>query len=144
MQPAAWPSVASSADGTKLVAGLGYIYTSADSGVTWTQTSAPGWGQWSVASSADGARLVAAAEGGLIYTSYSVPTPQMSITPTSNSLTLSWIIPSSNFVLQQNSNLTTTNWINVTNTPVLNVTNLQNQTTLPSPASSYFYRLKSQ
>ena len=33
--------MASSADGTKLVAvSIDYIYTSADSGATWTQTSA--------------------------------------------------------------------------------------------------------
>jgi len=144
VQPAALPSVASSADGTKLVAGLGWIYTSADSGVNWTYTNSISSYMWSVACSADGARLVAAAEGGLVYTSYSIPTPQMSITPASNSLTLSWIIPSCNFALQQNSDLTTANWINVTNTPVLNLTNLQNQTTLPSPASNCFFRLKSQ
>src|SRR5262245_16612079 len=42
-----WASVASSADGTRLVAAvgpcceLGPIYASADSGVTWAQTSAP-------------------------------------------------------------------------------------------------------
>jgi len=74
--------VASSADGTKLVAvssgpaaqwnGLdpvgGYIYTSGDSGVTWTQTgSKQAW--TSVASSADGTKLVAVASLGHIYTS---------------------------------------------------------------------------
>jgi hypothetical protein len=142
VQYASWPSVASSADGTKLVAGLGWIYTSADSGTTWTQTSAPGWSQWWVASSADGARLVAAAEGGLVYTSYSIPTPQINITPASNNLALSWIIPSTNFVLQQNSDLTTANWSDVTNPPVLNLTNLQNQVMLPLPGGNSFYRLK--
>jgi len=39
-----WKSVASSADGTKLVAAVldGYIYTSGDSGATWIQTGT--WG----------------------------------------------------------------------------------------------------
>jgi hypothetical protein len=97
-----------------------------------------------VALSADGNKLIATVAGGLVYISSAIPTPQMSITPTSNSITLSWIIPSINFVLQQNSDLTTTNWINVANPPVLNLTNLQNQTTVPFPASSNFYRLKSQ
>ena len=67
-----WVSVASSADGTKLVAvsngninynninNLGYIYTSTDSGVTWKQTG-PQTNWTSVASSADGTKLVAAA-----------------------------------------------------------------------------------
>jgi hypothetical protein len=72
--------VASSADGTKLVAVSryvyaassgytdGHIYTSVDSGATWTQTGTrEGW--TSVASSADGTKLVAASEGGGIYTS---------------------------------------------------------------------------
>ena len=66
-----WLSVASSADGTKLVAGagVGYIYTSSDYGATWTQTTAPVATWLSVASSADGTKLVAAADAGYIYTS---------------------------------------------------------------------------
>jgi hypothetical protein len=64
-----WSSVASSADGSKLVAAVngGLIYTSTNSGSTWVATSAPNNGWRSVASSADGTRLVAAC--GLIYTS---------------------------------------------------------------------------
>jgi hypothetical protein len=68
-----WWSVASSADGTKLVACVGYtsrgrIYTSWDSGVTWTaRESDRKW--WSVASSADGTKLVACVDIGQIYTS---------------------------------------------------------------------------
>ena len=65
-----WISVASSADGVKLVAAVynGSIYTSTDSGVTWTaQIPSTNW--VSVASSADGTKLVAAAVPGQIYTS---------------------------------------------------------------------------
>src|ERR1039458_6106727 len=71
-------SVALSADGNKLVAvvGDGYstgpIYTSTNSGVTLTQTTAPTNNWMSVASSADGTKLVAVAmnsEGGFIYAS---------------------------------------------------------------------------
>ena len=68
----AWGAVASSADGTKLVAAVhrGQIYTSTDSGVTWTaRDSARNW--YAVASSADGTKLVAAEDGGQIYTSTS-------------------------------------------------------------------------
>src|ERR1019366_5810490 len=65
-----WTSVASSADGSKLVAVSesasgdpgnpnGLIYTSTDSGATWTATSAPRTEWWAVASSADGTKLVA-------------------------------------------------------------------------------------
>jgi hypothetical protein len=68
-----WNSIACSADGSKMVAvmgttvdtssgttGVGAIYTSADSGATWTQTSAPTNVDWcGVASSADGTKLAA-------------------------------------------------------------------------------------
>ncbi len=70
-----WSAVASSGDGSKLVATVkgGQIYTSADSGVTWTpRDSGRNWS--SVASSADGTKLVAgvgdnASLFGNIYTS---------------------------------------------------------------------------
>ena len=65
-----WSAVASSADGTKLVAveRNGQIYTSADSGASWTvRESVRDWR--SVASSADGDELVAVARGAQIYTS---------------------------------------------------------------------------
>ena len=69
-----WRAIASSSDGTKLVAavGGGYIYTSTDSGVTWTERTSAGSRNWyGLASSADGLKLVATVgEGaGYIYTS---------------------------------------------------------------------------
>jgi hypothetical protein len=65
-----WHCLASSTDGTKLVAGAdgGPIYTSTDSGVTWT--SRTGNAQWyGAASSSDGTKLVAVVNNGQIYTS---------------------------------------------------------------------------
>jgi hypothetical protein len=65
-----WRCVASSSDGTKLVAGVdgGPIYTSTDSGANWTARA--GVGPWySVASSADGTKLVAGVNNGQIFTS---------------------------------------------------------------------------
>ena len=62
--------VASSKDGTKLIAGVygGYIYTSTNSGATWTpRASSLGW--YAVASSSNGKKLVAGVYGGYIYTS---------------------------------------------------------------------------
>ncbi len=68
-----WSSAASSWDGTRLVAATyaswdmtkalspGVIYTSKDSGCTWTMTSAPSNYWQAVASSANGSRLVAVA-----------------------------------------------------------------------------------
>jgi hypothetical protein len=72
-----WSSVASSADGAKLVAaaygsyigGGGPIYTSTNAGASWTECNTPDFGCISVASSADGAKLVAIADNGPIYTS---------------------------------------------------------------------------
>ena len=65
-----WRAVASSADGSKLVAApsFGSLYTSTDAGVTWTpRDSTRGW--LAVASSADGSKRVATTFGGRIYTS---------------------------------------------------------------------------
>ena len=65
-----WQSIDSSADGTKLaaVAVNGQIYTSTDSGATWTsRDSNRAWR--SIASSADGTKLAAAPSNSLIYTS---------------------------------------------------------------------------
>jgi hypothetical protein len=65
-----WRAVASSADGTKLVAVVqgGRIYTSTDAGINWTaRESNRVW--YGVASSADGNKLVAAAFNGQLYTS---------------------------------------------------------------------------
>jgi hypothetical protein len=59
-----------SADGTKVAAGSrGLIYSSTDSGRTWSVTSAPTRFWISIASSADGSTMIAAAYPGEIYTS---------------------------------------------------------------------------
>jgi formylglycine-generating enzyme required for sulfatase activity/photosystem II stability/assembly factor-like uncharacterized protein len=65
--PVPWTSVASSADGSKLVAvGDGYIHTSTDSGATWSKRDP--WGYWtSVASSTDGSKLVAVSNGSIVH-----------------------------------------------------------------------------
>ena len=65
-----WQAIASSADGSKLIAAPapGQIHTSSDAGATWTaRESSRNWS--AVASSADGSKLVAAALGGYLYTS---------------------------------------------------------------------------
>lgn len=65
-----WRGVASSADGSKLVAVVngGNIYTSTDFGLNWTaRATSETW--WAVASSADGVKLTAVTFGGQIYTS---------------------------------------------------------------------------
>jgi hypothetical protein len=75
-----WQSITSSSDGTKLAAVVqsGLIYTSTNSGVTWTERTNAGGGvtgeslskSWrSITSSSDGTKLAAVVYGGYIYTS---------------------------------------------------------------------------
>jgi hypothetical protein len=153
-----WSSVASSADGTKLVAACGpggysRTYISRDSGTTWTATTPDGVGG-PVASSADGSKLAAAGlyvAGGCLGCGHEVfavctmqitPTPLLAITPSVGNAAISWTIPSLDFTLQQNSDLTTTNWTDVPTRPVLNLTNLQNQVIVSPTNGDTFYRLK--
>ena len=144
---AQWESVASSADGSTLVAASvgpnNLICTSTNSGTTWVSNSIPNGGTSSVASSADGSKLVAAGFFGGIYTFQTTPKPQLSLETSDGIIKLSWLVPSTNFVMQQNLDLTSSNWTEVTNTPVLDLTNLQEVAMLPVSADSGFYRLKS-
>jgi hypothetical protein len=66
-----WSSVSTSSEGTALVAATygDSIYTSSNSGVTWSETAAPINYWTSVASSADGVNLAAVIFGGPIYVS---------------------------------------------------------------------------
>jgi hypothetical protein len=154
-------AIASSADGAKLaLAAWTRPYTSTDSGVTWhSHTEAPFFNSgYSIASSADGNILALAGLDGWIYVwSNPPPTlPMMSISMTNflnqqrgytNYVTLSWPNWATNFVVQQNSNLSAANWTTVTNLPTL-ITNIKAQTTnyqvfLPLNGSQGFYRLNS-
>jgi len=67
-----WLSIASSSDGKNLAAVVGYgggIFTSTNSGATWTETNAGNQYWSSIASSSDGTTLVAAVTYGGIYRS---------------------------------------------------------------------------
>lgn len=144
-----WLSVAASADGSRLAAACsvpgGYpaapIYTSTNAGDSWISNSVPGDSFNSIASSADGDQLIAANDGG-IWISRMEPSPTINAVKINADLALSWIVPSTNFVLQQNFDLSTTNWMDVTNVPVLNLTNLQDEVTLPVSDSNDFFRLR--
>lgn len=136
-------SIASSADGTHLILDRNGpampLYVSTDSGFTWTTANVAS-NYWSaVASSADGNTVAAAINGGGIWIGRNVPAPQLNISPTGNQVGLSWTLPSSNFVAQSSQDLS--NWTDLTNKPVLNLTNLQNQLSLPPTNGSAFYRL---
>jgi hypothetical protein len=147
-----------SADGTHLIAaawlssGLptGPIYTSTTSGLTWISNNIPNVTWQGVACSADGNEFIAISAGngifsqgtGVVWIYQTMPVPQMNISPTNGNFTLSWTVPSTNFVLQQSPNLIS--WSSVTNMPALNLTNLNNELTLSPSNSSGFFRLISQ
>lgn len=156
--PLLWWSCASSADGTRLAAvsgisgGSGVIYTSSDSGSTWVSNNVPvqQWAQ--IVSSADGNLLAAIVNGndpgtpGGIWISQTTPSPQLNLLSSNGNLNFSWLVPSTNFVLQQCVNLDAGDWATLTNLPALNLTNLQEQATV-TPGNgngSGFYRLIAQ
>ena len=89
--------------------------------------------------SADATKFAALANGN-IYLSEPNPSPTLSLTQSGANAVLSWMVPTSNFLLQQSSDLA--NWSTITNAPTLNITNLQNQLTLPLSQTQTFYRLK--
>ena len=152
-----WRSVAASADGAKLVAirwawgGNPGIYTSTNSGVTWTSAEAPAAGSWNgVACSADGNNIVATGDPAICTLRSPAPapplppSPQLAVGLSGATLGLSWLVPSTRFVLQQNSDVGSTNWVDVPTPPTLDYTNLHQGLTLtPSLGTSYF-RLKQQ
>jgi photosystem II stability/assembly factor-like uncharacterized protein len=140
-----WSCLASSADGNRLAAaGPGFLMTSEDSGLTWESNNVPALSWNSVACSADGHKLVATAYGAGIYTLQTAPSPLLSVGASGAGLLLSWIIPSQNFILQQNSDLGSTNWTKVGAAPVLNLKTLRNEVPITAPNDRMFYRLTAQ
>ena len=76
-----------SADGTQLAACVnpGGIYTSANSGVSWSVSVAP-WTNWNcLAASADGTRLIAGVTNGLLYASANLGATWSALVNTTNS-----------------------------------------------------------
>jgi hypothetical protein len=142
-----WYGVASSADGATLLAcanGDPAIIISTNSGATWVSNTVPYIGM-APASSADGKKLAMAFHGGSsaggICTAQSTPSPQLNSSLANGNLALSWLVPSTNFVLQKSSGVTGANWSTVTNTPVLNFSNLQYQVIAQAASGSAFFRL---
>jgi hypothetical protein len=155
-----WDSVACSADGTRLIAAAANnennppvpLLTSTNSGVTWITNNVPGatveqtqplvpsfWA--SVASAADGGVQYAAVCGGGIWISRTTVAPRLNVVSCTGGITLSWTIPSTNFILQQSSNLSAGNWTTVTNCPTPSLANLQEQLTLSPTNNNEFFRL---
>ena len=64
----------------------------------------------------------------------------MCITLNNDNAVLSWTVPPTNFVLQESSDLF--DWADMTNQPILNLTNLRDEIALPVSGGKAFYRLK--
>jgi hypothetical protein len=140
-----WQAVAASADGSFMAAaGWPASFSLSTNGV-WATNATPvaGQGIVALASSADGGRLVAASGAdtpqGNIYILQTIRPPRLNFAVPGGGLVLSWLVPSTNYVLQQSSDLVA--WADLTNPPSLNLTNLQYQVSLSPSNSSGFYRL---
>jgi hypothetical protein len=142
-----WQALACSADGTRMIAAMksGGIYTSSDGGATWVSNNIPSASWVAVTSSADGSQLVAAGfvpgGGYRIYTSYVPPSPKLNLTVLSNLVNVSWTLPGTNFVLQQNMGMNPAGWMSLTDAPTLNLSNLQYQLSYAPTNGSGFFRL---
>jgi hypothetical protein len=127
------------------------IYTSLDSGATWVEAHAP-VGNWQLAAaSADASKIVALAYDGpvgILHLPASPPPPlrppRLTFGRLGADLGISWLVPSTSFVLQQNPDLSTTNWTDVPTPPKLNLTNLNYELTVSPTPDQNFYRLKQQ
>jgi hypothetical protein len=154
-QTNSWASVVSSGDGTKLMAvtgsGLLGVYFSSDSGTNWSLSNTPNGDSGPIACSADGTQFAMVPyESGLIdILHFPLPPPPpttvmplLGMTSSSNQRVVSWLVPSTSFVLQQNLDLTTTNWTDVPTPPTLNFTNLNYHVTVSPTNGQSFYRLR--
>lgn len=137
-------TIACSALGTCWLITGAQIYTSTNSGVTWQTNlnSAPLW--YAGAVSADGCEMAVNGYGQGTYMGRLTPSPQLNIQPSDTNMSVSWLIPSTNFVLQQNADLANPIWTPVLIEPTLNFTNLNQQVTLPGNGSNSFFRLNAQ
>lgn len=100
-----------------------------------------------MATSVDGTKLVATIYGGHIYTlhlSLFTLSPELQIKPLTGNAVVSWLVPSTKFVLQENPDLASTNWTDVTGSPSLNLTNLENEVSVSLSPGRNYYRLRFQ
>jgi hypothetical protein len=136
-------TIACSANGTNWIIASDHIYTSTDAGVTWqTNLATAQWLGGTV--SADGDEMVAVGSGQGTWIGRLTPSPLLNIQTTNNNLGISWLLPSTNFILQQSSDIAAINWTAVTNNPTLNFTNLNLELNLPTTATNTFFRLMAQ
>lgn len=145
-------SAASSADGSRLIvcnvegidglpAATGQVFTSTNFGIDWATNDLPAASWQSVASSADGNELLAGQLSG-VWVWQATPSPQLSLAQSSGNLALTWLVPATNFVVQQSPDLIS--WSSLTDQPALNLTNLNYGLSVAPSNTSGFFRLVAQ
>jgi len=131
-------NIVCSANGTRWIIAGSQILSSADSGRTW-RTNFDSLQLWDAAAiSADGSEVFAAD-----WLGNETPSPQLNLRYQGSTVAVSWLLPSTNFVLQQTTDLTG-NWSTVPISPALVFTNLQQEITLPVTTGNAFFRLSAQ
>ena len=121
-----WVSVASSADGSRLVAaadGGEIIFSSANSGGTWSTNNAPRLHWNTVCMAADGAKAFFAGNPRARAATATAVTvrlplhrsPEITASLLGSNLVLAWPVPSTNFALQSCPDLRLGNWQGLTN-----------------------------
>ena len=117
----------------------GETYSDVVMGITIAPTTPPDQ-YFGIVNIQGGTNIFAAANLASPIFEVSLPPAAMGVTLSGTNLVLSWPSPPGSFVLQQNADLTTTNWTATTNTPTF--TNGQNQAVLLPAGGSRFYRLE--
>src|SRR5262249_53390423 len=93
-----------------------------------------------IAASADAGRVVVPAVR-TIYTAQLIQPPTLNILSTNGNVSVSWIIPSTNFVLKLTFDLASRNWTDVTNAPLFDPATLQHSVPASATAPNSFYRM---
>jgi hypothetical protein len=145
-----WNGVASSAEGLRWTAVTGdpttggpspgggfYLWTNGY-GQSWYSTNTSGESLRTVACSADGARAFAASSHIYAFSTTPVP-PRLSLSVTDGHAIVSWIVPSTPYVLEESANLNG-QWTEIVGTPALN--GIRKEVSLPSSGNGSFYRLR--
>lgn len=167
LSPNVWGQVAISTDGSILAArtSAGLTFVSRDFGVTWAPVNSPAvdynpptgiYG--SPASipnstlSGNNPNLYTVISGQIWRLDLTAPTvlftpasePALSIGQRGTKEVLSWLVPSQPFALQETISLIAPIWLDVTNQPSFNLSNLNNEVVVPAPSSVGFFRLRNQ
>jgi len=152
-----WQGIACSTDGTTIivsgndyVTGHNTVYISEDTGETWVKAAPPAQPVWNaVACSADASNILLA--GNTIFSLQepglpppAVPSPTLNIGHTASAFNVSWLVPSTGFVLEETFDLANGNWTNAPSESTLYLTNLNYQWTAPPSQKNAFFRLRQQ